>query len=57
MFDFFDHLWDELKRRGLRPADHPEQYNAVAAMRDLTSHLYFGAVKDAQHAAGDTDDG
>lgn len=56
MFDFFDHMWDELKHHGLRPADHPEQYNAVAAMRDLTNHLYFGSVKETQHAAGDEDD-
>lgn len=56
MFDFFDHMWDELKHHGLRPADHPEQYNAVAAMRDLTNHLYFGSVKETHHAAGDEDD-
>lgn len=53
MLDYLDGMWDDLNRRGLRPADHPGQYNAVAALRDLTSHLHFGAVQQAQREAGD----
>lgn len=40
---YVDDMWTEFKRRGLHPADHPEQYNAVAALRDLTHHLHLVA--------------
>ncbi|MFC4951043.1 hypothetical protein [Pseudonocardia sp. GCM10023141] len=54
--EYVDALWDDLKLRGLRPADHPDQFNAVAAMRDLTNSLYSANALNAQHAAGDPAD-
>lgn len=50
---YIDALWDDLKRRGLRPADNPDEYNAVAAMRDLMSSLYFGSILSVQQGACD----
>ena len=49
--EYVDELWTEYKRRGLRPADHPAEYNAVAAMRDLTHHLAYG-VGDEESVKG-----
>jgi hypothetical protein len=54
--EYVDALWDDLKLRGLRPADHPDQYNAVAAMRNLTNSRYFANALNAQPPAGDPAD-
>lgn len=55
LFEYVDAMWDAAKAAGKRPADNPTQFNAVAAMRDLTSDLYLGHSQQAQQQAGDED--
>lgn len=38
MYTYFDAMWDDLKGRGLNPADD-DKYSVVAGMRDLTCYL------------------
>ncbi len=53
LFQHVDAMWTDAKRAGHEPADNPEQYNAVAAMRDLAAALFFNNAQDAQSKAGD----
>ena len=47
-------MWDAAKARGEHPADRPE-FNALAAMRDLTIGL-VGHVEQVQEHLGDYPD-
>ncbi|SFE22748.1 hypothetical protein SAMN04487819_109232 [Actinopolyspora alba] len=54
LYAHVDDIWGDLKRRGLRAADHAE-YNGGAALRDLTSELHAHAENVACQQDDDTD--
>jgi len=51
MHMFYDALWDDLKARGLNPADD-DRYSVVAGMRDLTGYLQANAINAVHEIDG-----
>jgi len=43
MYTYFDAMWDDLKARGLNPADD-DRYSVVAGLRDLTGYFQANTI-------------